>query len=165
MSKARGVLFVHSSPAALCPHVEWAAGAVFGAPVSLTWTDQPAQPGLVRAEYAWVADVGTAAALASALGRLERIRFEATEEPTSASEGVRYSYTPRLGLFFAVTGLHGDVMLPEDRVKNAVLDDALGVRPLQLGLDALLGGPWDAELEPFRYAGEGAPVRWLHKVV
>ena len=23
---------------------------------------------------------------------------------------------------------------------------------------------WDAELEPFRYAGDGAPVRWLHKV-
>ena len=31
-------------------------------------------------------------------------------------------------------------------------------------LDELLGGPWDAELEPFRHAGEGAPVRWLHKV-
>ena len=25
--------------------------------------------------------------------------------------------------------------------------------------------PWDDELEPFRYAGEGAPVRWLHQVV
>ena len=24
----RGVLFVHSTPAALCPHVEWAAGSV-----------------------------------------------------------------------------------------------------------------------------------------
>jgi len=28
----------------------------------------------------------------------------------------------------------------------------------------LLGTDWDAELEPFRYAGDGAPVRWLHKV-
>jgi hypothetical protein len=26
----------------------------------------------------------------------------------------------------------------------------------------LLGQPWDDELEPFRCAGDGAPVRWLH---
>ena len=31
-------------------------------------------------------------------------------------------------------------------------------------VDELLGRDWDAELEPFRLAGEGAPVRWLHKV-
>ncbi|MEV1179203.1 DUF3145 family protein, partial [Nonomuraea sp. NPDC049784] len=24
---------------------------------------------------------------------------------------------------------------------------------------------WDEELEPFRYAGDGAPVRWLHAAV
>jgi hypothetical protein len=29
-------------------------------------------------------------------------------------------------------------------------------------LDRLLGRAWDEELEPFRYAGDGAPVRWLH---
>jgi hypothetical protein len=32
-------------------------------------------------------------------------------------------------------------------------------------IELLLGRPWDDELEPFRYAGEGAPVRWLHQVV
>ena len=31
---ARGVLFVHSSPRALCPHVEWAAGRALGTPVN-----------------------------------------------------------------------------------------------------------------------------------
>ena len=30
---ARGVLYVHSSPRALCPHVEWAAGHAIGRPV------------------------------------------------------------------------------------------------------------------------------------
>lgn len=29
-------------------------------------------------------------------------------------------------------------------------------------LARLLGEPWDEELEPFRCAAEGAPVRWLH---
>ncbi len=32
-------------------------------------------------------------------------------------------------------------------------------------VDKLLGKPWDDELETFRHAGEGAPVRWLHQVV
>jgi hypothetical protein len=31
-------------------------------------------------------------------------------------------------------------------------------------IDLLLGQPWDDELEPFRHAGDGAPVRWLHQV-
>jgi hypothetical protein len=29
----------------------------------------------------------------------------------------------------------------------------------------VLGSAWDAELEPFRTAGDGAPVTWLHQVV
>ena len=27
-----------------------------------------------------------------------------------------------------------------------------------------MGKPWDDELEPFRHAGDGAPIRWLHRV-
>ncbi len=48
----RGVLFVHSAPRALCPHVEWAAGGVLGVRLSLDWTPQPADPGTFRAELA-----------------------------------------------------------------------------------------------------------------
>ena len=32
-------------------------------------------------------------------------------------------------------------------------------------LRTMLGAQWDEELEPFRWAGDGAPVRWLHEVV
>ena len=32
-------------------------------------------------------------------------------------------------------------------------------------LQRLLGAPWDDELEVFRHAGEGAPVRWLTDAV
>jgi hypothetical protein len=31
-------------------------------------------------------------------------------------------------------------------------------------IDDVLGTPWDQELEPFRFAGDGVPVRWLHQV-
>jgi uncharacterized protein DUF3145 len=161
----RGVLYVHSAPSALCPHIEWAVGGVLGTPVSLDWTPQPAQAGTYRAELSWAGEAGSAAAVASALRGWNHLRFEITEEPTSASEGARYSFTPELGVYHAVTGLHGDIMIPEDRLKAAVVKAALGDTTLLVEIDKLLGKPWDDELETFRHAGDGAPVRWLHQVV
>ena len=49
----RGVVFVHSAPAALCPHVEWAIAGVLGGEVNLDWTPQPAQTASYRAELSW----------------------------------------------------------------------------------------------------------------
>ena len=161
----RGVLYVHSAPSALCPHIEWAAGGVLGNAVSLEWTPQEAQAGTYRAELSWAGEAGTAAALASALRGWNHLRFEVTEEPTAGTEGSRFSYTPDLGVFHAVTGVHGDIMIPEDRLKAAVVKAALGDTTLNNEIDKLLGKPWDDELETFRYAGDGAPVRWLHQVV
>ena len=161
----RGVLFVHSAPSALCPHIEWAVGGVLGVPVTLAWTPQAAAQGSYRTELSWQGAVGTAAKVASALRGWNHLRFEITEEPTANSEGARYSYTPDLGVFHAVTGLHGDLMIPEDRLKAAVVRSALGETPLETAIDQLLGRAWDDELETFRHAGEGAPVRWLHQVV
>ena len=53
---ARGVLYVHSAPTALCPHVEWAIGSVLDKRIDMEWTAQPAAPGLLRAELSWVGD-------------------------------------------------------------------------------------------------------------
>ncbi len=161
----RGVLYVHSAPSALCPHVEWAVGGVLGAPINPVWTPQPAQTGAYRAELSWTGEAGSAATIASALRGWNHLRFEVTEEPTSSTEGSRYSYTPDLGVFHAVVGLHGDIMIPEDRLKAAVVKAALGDTTVDVEIDKLLGKPWDDELETFRHAGEGAPVRWLHQVV
>jgi hypothetical protein len=160
---------VHSAPPALCPHVEWALGGVLGLRVSLEWIDQPAAPGLLRAELSWQAEVGTAARIASALRGWGRLRFEVTEEPTASSDGQRYSVTPALGMFSAVTTMHGDILVPENRLRAAM--ETVAGQPGESGaalltgeLDRLLGRAWDEELEPFRYAGDGAPVRWLHQV-
>jgi hypothetical protein len=157
---SRGVLFVHSAPSALCPHIEWAVGGVLGVPTNPTWSPQPAQSGTYRAELSWSGVAGSAAAIASALRGWNHLRFEVTEEPTASTEGARYSFTPDLGVFHAVIGMHGDIMIPEDRLKAA-----LGETTLLAEVDKLLGKPWDDELETFRHAGEGAPVRWLHQVV
>ena len=50
-STTSGVLFVHSAPRVLAPHIEWAVGSAMGAPVSLERTDQPVLDGTLRAEY------------------------------------------------------------------------------------------------------------------
>ncbi len=161
----RGVVYVHSAPSALCPHVEWAVGGVLDVPARLSWSPQPAAAGTYRSELSWQGRSGTAARLVSALRGWSHLRFEITEEPSACTEGGRYSYTHGLGVFHAVAGLHGDLMIPEDRLRAAVARAALGQVTLEHEIDRLLGKAWDDELETFRHAGEGAPVRWLHQVV
>ncbi|GLW53080.1 DUF3145 domain-containing protein [Kitasatospora phosalacinea] len=161
----RGVLYIHSAPRALCPHVEWAVAGVLGVRVNLDWIRQPAAPGHWRSELSWQGEPGTASKLASALRGWQLMRYEVTSEPCATAEGERYSSTPALGIFHAVTGLHGDILIPEDRLRAVLLRVRSEGGDLEAEIAKLLGKPWDDELEPFRYAGEGAPVRWLHQVV
>jgi Protein of unknown function (DUF3145) len=162
---ARGVLYVHSAPPALCPHVEWAVAGVLGVPVSLSWAEQPAAPGAMRAELHWEGHVGTSSDIASALRGWQLLRFEVTEDATPGCDGMRYSATPTLGMYTAVIGANGDVLVPENRLRSVMRETAEGQGRLEHELDRLLGRPWDHELEPFRLAGDGAPVRWLHAAV
>src|SRR5216117_346507 len=78
----RGVVYVHSTPLAVCPHVEWAIARVLSAPVSLQWSAQPVEPGAHRAECSWSGRAGTGAELAAALRQWPMIRYEVTEEPS-----------------------------------------------------------------------------------
>ena len=158
-----GVLQVHSAPPALCPHIEWAVAGIVGAPVGMPWSGQPAAPGALRAELTWQAHPGTAGAIASALAGWNRLRFEVTEDSSPGCDGVRHCYTPDLGIFTAVTAANGDIVVPENRLR-AVTTLALqaGLASLEDEVARLLGTAWDNELEPFRRAADGAPVRWLN---
>jgi hypothetical protein len=199
----RGVLQVHCAPPALCPHIEWAVAGVLGVPVGMSWVDQPASPGSMRAELQWVGSPGAAGAITSALASWNLLRFEVTEDASTGCDAVRYSHTPALGTFSAVIGASGDIMIGENRLRAVMalaasaraaggraeydqpgsapelleprdphglrdLRDRHGPRHPALGgsleaeLTLLLGEPWDAELEPFRRASDGAPVRWLN---
>jgi hypothetical protein len=158
---------VHSAPSALCPHIEWAVAGVIGVPVNMPWVSQPAAPGVLRAELDWAGQPGAAGAITSALAGWNRLRFEITEEASPGCDAVRYSYTPALGVFSCVTSANGDVLIPEGRLRAAMTLAACPVpgRPagsLEAELANLMGQAWDDELEPFRCAAEGAPVRWLH---
>ena len=161
---AHGVLYVHSAPPALCPHIEWAVAGIVEAQVSMPWVGQPAAPGALRAELTWQARPGTAGAIASALAGWNRLRFEVTEDSSPGCDGVRHCYTPDLGLFSAVTGANGDIMVSEDRLRSVMTLASGGAArgSLEDELGRLLGTAWDNELEPFRRAADGAPVRWLN---
>jgi hypothetical protein len=138
---------------------------VLGVRVQLDWIRQPASPGTWRSEFSWKGAAGTASKLASALRGWDLLRFEVTAELCATAEGERYSSTPELGIFHAVTGMHGDILVPEDRLRAALARSVRGETELEAEIAKLLGKPWDDELESFRHAGEGAPVRWLHQVV
>lgn len=160
----RGVVFIHSTPKALCPHIMWALESVLGQRLNLDWTPQPAGVGLVRAELSWSGEAGTGAKLASALRGWDNLRYEVTEEPSPGCDGSRWSHTPSLGIHHTWTSASGDAVVNEDRLREVVRLAQGSPEAMVEMLDELLGVEWDNELDPFRYAGDGAPVRWLHKV-
>ncbi len=161
---ARGVLFVHSCPPAVRPHVEWAVASVLGVPVRLDWHDQPMAPGCVRSQTGWRGPAGTAGRLAAALRGWPLVRAELTEEPSEGCDGERYSMTPDLGVFRAAMSANGDVLVQEDRLRAAI-DEQADLPSMRHALDRLLGTAWDDELELYRRASDGTPVRWLSSAV
>ncbi len=122
----RGVVYVHSSPSAVCPHVEWAISGALGSRVDLRWTAQPAAPGQLRAECDWRAPAGTGGKLAAALKAWPMVRFEVTEEPSPGVDGQRFCYAPGLGLWHARTSANGDIVVGEDRLRALVSKSRAG---------------------------------------
>ncbi len=159
----RGVVYIHSCPRALMPHVEWALANILGPGARLPWTCQPIQPGTHRSELGWKSSAGTASRIASELRGFPGVRFEVTQEPSGSNEGERYACTPALGIYRAAMGPHGDVLINEERLRSALQRSDDGA-DLAAEVRTLLGTAWDEELEAFRYAGEGAAVRWVHEV-
>lgn len=163
-SNARGVLYVHSAPRALAPHIEWAAGRALDRAVNFDWIEQPVLKGTMRAEYTWEGPRGTGAVLASALRGWEHLRYEVTEDAGLGTDGGRWMHTPDLGIFFAQTDTAGNTVIPEDRVRYAMEVAGANATELHRELRLALGQAWDDELDVFRHAGDGSAVVWLHKV-
>ncbi len=163
MVVTRGVVFVHSAPAAICPHVEWAISSVTGGRVSLSWTAQPAAPGSLRADVSWAGRPGTGGRLANALKAWPMLRFEVTEEPSAGVDGERICHVPGRGVWRAAISANGDVMVGEDQLR-LLITSATNLDAAQHRLAELLGTHIDAELEPYRRAGDGTAVTWLHQV-
>ncbi|HEY2724812.1 MAG TPA: DUF3145 domain-containing protein, partial [Pseudonocardiaceae bacterium] len=149
-----GTIYVHSSPSAVCPHVEWAIAAALGTRVDLQWSAQSAAPGQLRAECEWTGAPGTAATVVAALRAWPMVRFEVTEDPSPGVDGERFCSVPGLGLWRARTSANGDIVVGEDQLR-ALAATARGREAFAHEIDQLLGAAWDDALEPFRRAGDG----------
>ncbi|BCI82656.1 hypothetical protein MTY66_42810 [Mycolicibacterium sp. TY66] len=158
-----GVVYIHASPAAVCPHVEWALSSTLSARANLKWTPQPAMPGQLRAITNWMGPVGTGAQLASALRSWSVLRFEVTEDPSTGVDGHRWCHTPTLGLWSGSMSANGDTVVGEQRLR-ALMEG--GADMLAAELDTVLGTAWDEALEPYRGGGaEVGEVSWLNRGV
>ena len=54
-------------------------------------------------------------------------------------------------------------MLSEDRLRHLIATSR-GYETLAHAMEKALGGPWDAELEPYRHAADGVPMTLLTRV-
>lgn len=160
---ARGTVFIHACPAALCPHVEWAISGIVGSPISPSWAVQPVDPGQFRTEYTWTGARGGGALIASALRSWPMLRFEVTEEPSASCDGERICHVPGRGTFRGIVGANGDFLVGEQQLRH-LLATATSREDLAHGIETVLGAAWDADLEHYRHAGDGSPGTWLHQV-
>lgn len=162
--RTQGVVLVHSASNAMTLHVEWAMGRVLGTAPAIEWTRQPVLPGTMRCEFSWSGAPGTGSRIASALRGWDGLRYEVTEEPSPGCDGARWMYTPSLQLRHVPMAANGDHYLTENRIRE-ILELSMGSPDAVSDmLGEMLGEDYDAELEAFRYAGDGAQVRWLHNV-
>ena len=161
--RSRGTVFIHCCPPAIATHVEWALAGVLARPARLSWTEQAAAPGHLRAEATSVGPAGTGAKLAASLRAWPMLRFEVTEEASAAGDGERLAYVPGRGFHRAMISASGDVVVGEERLRG-LLSRAKTSDDFAHGITELLGADWDAELEPYRLAGDGAPITLLTQV-
>jgi hypothetical protein len=85
-----------------------------------------------------------------------------TEDATPGADGERICYLPGRGFWRAAISANGDVMLGEDQIRTLMAQGPAAT--LSERLSHAMGEAWDAELESCRFAGDGAPVTWLHQV-
>jgi hypothetical protein len=119
---------------------------------------EDASPGCDAVRYSCTPSLGTFSATVSASGdimipegRLRAVMTLAASSGPSVGGGLR----------LASEDAEPDGPLASLRERNVPRHPALG-GSLEQELSLLLGEPWDGELEPFRHAAAGAPVRWLH---
>ncbi|CAB4610393.1 MAG: DUF3145 family protein [Actinobacteria bacterium] len=146
-----GDLRIYSVPSALVAHVEWAINQLLGQSHQFDWIPQPISPGSFGLEFGWKLNKSIAAKLAISLKGWHFIRFEVRENNSRGSEGTLFRCTPDLGLHQVTTGSTGDVMIPENQIRN-LIKLAMSQKKLQSTLENAIGAEWDEELEPFRIA-------------
>ncbi len=150
-----GVVYVHASPAAVCPHVEWASfvdpvGA--GEPRSGR-PNPPCPDSCVPSPTGWARWV-PARSWPTPCASWSVLRFEVTEDPSEGVDGHRWCHTPQLGLWSGAMSANGDVMVGEHAAARSLM--ASGADALAADLDSGAGHGMG------RSPG-ALPRRWRHR--
>ena len=136
---------------------------VFGVRPEMLWRPQPVLPGTVRTEVAWAGPTGSAASLVSRMKGWPELRVEVVEEPRGELPGERFVMTPDLGIHRVCVDALGEGLIVESRLRMLLEKSGDNLESLRDGINDLIGSDWESELEAFRWAGEGADVRWVHR--
>jgi len=105
----------------------------------------------------------TADDLVSSLARVKGIHFEAML--TNGDFGQLVMFVPGLGMYRADTNGAGEILISEDRIRNAMEQSAGNSRELQRLFRVLLGQAWDDVLEPFRAKRYNQNLALMNKAV
>ena len=142
-----GLIIIHTAPAALRPHIEWALQNVVGTSIPIVWKSQPSAPGTFRSTLSYRDRLGLAPVIATALRSWHYLRFEITE--CDGEGGELFRFTPELGLHRARIDGAGSIMIDENRIAHA-LANSFDEESLRECLHKVLGTQWEEELEIFR---------------
>ena len=145
--QVRGFLTIHSTPAALRHHIDWAIQRVLGSWITLNWIQQPLLPATFRTQLEFRHRAGAAAQIASALASWHYLNFEVIEN--SETGGELFRFTPELGIHRAVVDLSGGVLVNENQITH-ILNAAFAEDDIREGFAKIMGTPWESELDRFR---------------
>ena len=157
-----GRIQIYSTPSALIQHIEWAINQALGQVHSLSWVNQPLNPGSKAMEFEYKVQMPIAAKLSTALKAWHYIRFEVREINKNTQDSTFYRATPELGLHQVSATTNGDVVLNENQI-NTIIKNSLSYEKLQVNLENALGTSWDIELEPYRIALAGPMLDTVSK--
>jgi hypothetical protein len=140
---------IYSAPKAVLTHIQWSLSDAIGHPVDINWSRQPLRSGTWKSSISWSSSLGAGARIATTLRGWHYLNFEVYEAALNGSDGSIFLFTPELGLFRANIGPHGDIVLNEHQISNA-MKTSLQEGELTSNLERMLGVPWHESLEPFR---------------
>lgn len=157
MSKAIATtVVIHACPLAEVARVDDLL-AVFN--IKSCWSNQQLLVGTQTTEVHFMASTEQVEDLLAALNRIPGIHLDLSQDQ------LLFMLVPGLGIYRAQTNQAGEIMISEDRIRNALESSAGNHRELNRLMRLLLGQNWDDVLEPFRASKHHGNVALLNRAV
>ena len=137
-------LLIHACPKAAVEQVTYLL------PTKPVWHPQNLVLGFMRTELDLKLSRMAAEDLIAALNRVGNLHADITL--ISRNSSCLFMLAPGLGLFRAATNQAGEILITEERIRQAMDSSAGNHRELTRLLRLALGQAWDDVLEPFRAA-------------